>query len=181
VAEDRALEERVAQNAAELERLQNELERTRNKLEDTEAEREGKRREREKLAIEIATGKAEAVRLAGEIADVRDKIAATNERLRSERQKLTDYYFEIAKQITTLDTAGLLFLLALHRELSLSPWWAAGAFGISLVAAFVSMVETGTRGISTGKLTWGNFYMTVAVVCFLGGVAYAVLAALGTG
>jgi|ERR671911_405954 hypothetical protein len=88
------------------------------------------------------------------------------------------YYFEIAKQITTLDKAALLIFLAVDRELPLSSV-PAGFLIISLVGAFLSMIRTGTRGISPKILSYDNLFMTLAVIGFLGGVVLATLAALG--
>lgn len=123
--EDRTItriEERLAKNAAELEHFQTELERTRSKLEHAEAERDDKLREHKELAIKIAKSEAESELLAGEIASLRNMVAATEERTHTERLKFTDYYFEIAKQTTTLNTASLLIVLAFQNELSITPW-----------------------------------------------------------
>jgi hypothetical protein len=97
-----------------------------------------------------------------------------------DREKLTGFYFEIAKHFTTLNTAAILVYLAAagSGEVSL-PLWVALAFVVSLAGATLSMLVTGLSGINTtNPFALGNFGMAVAVVFFFGGLLYSVLHAL---
>lgn len=97
-------------------------------------------------------------------------------------QKVTDYYyyFEIAKHLTTLDTAAILVFLAVvgSGEVSL-PLWVALAFVVSLAAATASMLITGLREINTtSAYAPGTLSMAIAVCSFFGGLMYAIINAV---
>ena len=125
---------------------------------------------REEIERQIAEGRESAAVLERAIADVIEADRETRIELAKEvearHDKERDYYFEIAKQITTLDTAALVVFLAVGRQVSIAPFPAV-YFIVSLVFAFLSMVHTGTRGTSTKNISWGNFHMTVAATGFL--------------
>lgn len=113
----------------------------------------------------------------------RGALEELREALKEERASLleqaTNFYFEIAKHLTTLNTAAILVYLAAagSGEISL-PLWVALLFVGSLAGATLSMLVTGLRGISFNRFVLGNFGMAVAVVFFFGGLLYSVLHAL---
>jgi len=94
-----------------------------------------------------------------------------------DREQATGFFFEIAKHLTTLNTAVILVYLAAGGEVSL-PLWVAMLFVVSLAGATASMLVTGLRGISANPYALGNFGMAVAVACFFVGLLYSVLDAL---
>jgi hypothetical protein len=91
----------------------------------------------------------------------------------------TGFFFEIAKHLTTLNTAAILVYLAAagSGEISL-PLWVALLFVGSLAGATLSMLVTGLRGISRNPRSLGNLGMLVGVSCFFVGLLYSVLHAL---
>jgi hypothetical protein len=133
--------------------------------------------ERQEKALERHTevleeeGKAleELVRTLEELMEARKE-----ERM-SRLEQATNFFFEIAKHLTTLNTAAILVYLAAagSGEVSL-PLWVTLLFVGSLAGATLSMLVTGLRGINTtNPYTLGNFGIAVAVGCFFVGLLYS--------
>lgn len=130
---------------------------------------------RKQLSEEISHGRNDFEKLRAENASLKTRFDKEFRAATIESQKM---FFEIAKHLTTLNTAAILVYLVAGEQVSL-PLWVALAFAASLAGATLSMVVTGLRGINTTS-PWalGNFGMAVAVAGFFVGLLYSVLHAL---
>jgi FtsZ-binding cell division protein ZapB len=109
--------------------------------------------------------------------ELRAEDATLRTRIDEELTETHKMFFEIAKHLTTLNTAAILVYLAAGETLSL-PLWVALLFVVSLAGATVSMIATGLRWISPRPTRIGTFGLAVAISCFFVGLLYSVLHAL---
>ena len=132
---------------------------------------------REKLTGEISHSRNELETLAAQTKNLRTRVHEEVEKLHAAGIETQKMHFEIAKHLTTLNTAAILVYLAAGEEVSL-PLWVALLFVLSLAGAAVSMIATGLRWISPSPSKIGNLAMSVAVAGFLVGLLYSVLHAI---
>ncbi len=115
--------------------------------------------------------------LAELVATLEEQRAAWKEEREALLEQATSFSFEIAKHLTTLNTAAILVFLAAGEEVSL-PLWVALLFVGSLAGAALSMVVTGFRWVRPNWASLGSFGMAAAISCFFVGLLYSVLHAL---
>jgi hypothetical protein len=85
------------------------------------------------------------------------------------------FFFEMCKHLTTLDTAALLVVLAMHEELSAFLFWSLLLFGVSLFFSTIGMLVVALAGTSIESISRATNFLLLGSVTFLTGVLVIIL------